>query len=176
MEKSAKTRQVAILAADGVNSSQVMEMKEILKQAGVLPQVVSEFGGTIKGADGQEIEVNQTFLTAASVMFDAVYVPGGKSVEMLVNKDDAIEFVHEAFKHCKPIAAVGEGVELLKGANLKGVNFDQAGSNGKSATEQGIVISQDKTDMHSFGQKFIEAIAKGRFWSREQMQKKMVSV
>ncbi|GFE68018.1 catalase [Chroococcus sp. FPU101] len=177
MEKSAKTRQVAILAADGVNSSQIMEMKELLKQAGVLPQIVSEFKGTIKSADGQEIEVNQTFLTAASVMFDAVYVPGGKqSVEMLVNKDDAIEFVHEAFKHCKPIAAVGEGVELLKQAHLKGVNFDKAGSNGKVHTDNGIVTSQNGSDMHSIGQKFIEAIAQGRFWSREQMEKKMVGV
>jgi catalase len=174
MEKTVKTRQIAILAADGVNYSQLIEMKQILKQAGAIPQVVSEYKGMIKSADGQEIEVDQTFLTAASVMFDAVYVPGGKqSVEMLVNKDDAIEFVHEAFKHCKPIAATGEGVELLKQSNLKGVTFG-SNSNGKSNADKGIVTSQDSTDMHSIAQEFIEAIAQHRYWIREQMEKKMI--
>jgi len=171
MEKTAKTRKVAILAADGVDAAQLMVMKQALKQAGVLSHVISKFKGTIAGSDGQEIEVDRTFLTGASVMYDAVYIPGGKkSVEMLAGINHAVDFVHEAFKHGKAIAATGEGVELLKAANLKGVSLDTSSSNGRSPAEQGIVIGQDRAKLESVAQEFIGAIAMHRNWMRTQKE------
>ncbi len=51
-------------------------------------------------------EVPKSFLTTASVFYDAVYVPGGiNSVATLEAEPDAIHFLNEAFKHCKAIAA-----------------------------------------------------------------------
>ena len=50
-----------------------------------------------------------------SVMFDAVLVPGGaQRAEALSRNGDAVHFVLEAYKHCKAICTVGEGVELLR--------------------------------------------------------------
>jgi catalase len=66
--------------------------------------------------------VDKTFLTSASVLFDAIYVPGGaESVETLKMQGDAVHFINEAFKHCKPIVAIAEGVELLKTSDIKGL-------------------------------------------------------
>jgi catalase len=56
----------------------------------------------------------KTFVNSSSVLFDAVYVPGGgESIEMLKEIPDALRFIDEAYKHGKAIAASGEGVEMV---------------------------------------------------------------
>lgn len=109
-----------------------------------------------------------TFLTGASVMFDAIYVPGGKqSINTLKQEGTAINFVTEAFKHCKAIAASGEGIELLEGANLKGVNLSV---NGKVAADRGVVICPSSGDLGQFSQAFIDAIMQHRHWMRTEKE------
>jgi catalase len=39
--------------------------------------VVSKFLGTLQG-EGGEVEVDKSYVTTASVLFDAVFVPGGR--------------------------------------------------------------------------------------------------
>ncbi len=169
--KTAKGRKVAILAADGVDGGQVIDLIQALSKIGVLTEVVSKFGGTVKtsGNDTLEIEVNHTFATTASVMFDAVYVPGGAaSIDTLKANADALIFVAEAFKHCKPIAASSEGVDLLAEANLKTVH-DKDKINGKINTELGVVTSHDDSKM-AFSTAFIDAIKEHRHWQRSQLK------
>jgi catalase len=163
--KTAKGRKVAILAADGVNGDQLASIEGELEAAHVSTEIVSKFGGTIKNAEGGEIEVDKTFLTAASVMYDAIYVPGGaQSVEALKTHGEAMNFIHEAFKHFKPIAASGEGVELLMQSDLKGIDLSQ--TNGKVADNLGVVTLRDPFAMEAFAQSFLDAIKQHRFWTR----------
>jgi catalase len=165
VKNSIKTRRVAILAADGFNYSQLMHMKQALKNAGAAPHVISQFKGSIKSANNQEIEVDKTFLTSASVMYDAIYVPGGQqSIEALKSQIDAIHFVNEAFKHCKVIAAVGEGVELLASSEIKGVEL----ANGRITSDKGVVTDRNGGDTNAIAQQFMQAIAQHRYWMREQ--------
>lgn len=167
-KNSIKSRQVAILAADGVNGDEVMAVKEALAASGAHAKIVSNHGGKVKTAKGQEIDAEMTFLTAASVMFDAIYVPGGKqSINTLKQEGTAINFVTEAFKHCKAIAASGEGIELLEGANLKGVNLSV---NGKVAADRGVVICPSGGDLGQFSQAFIDAIMQHRHWMRTEKE------
>jgi catalase len=101
------------------------------------------------------------------VMYDAVYVPGGKqSIEMLKTKGEAIHFVNEAFRHCKAIAATGEGVELLTNSEIQGVEL----KNGKFSSEKGVITSRDTSDFKKISQEFIEAIGWHRHWMREQKE------
>ena len=159
-----KGRKVAILAMDGVEAIQLTAMKQSLKQAGVMSEVVSKFGGEIKGLDGKAIPVDKTFLTSASVLFDAVYVPGGaQSIEALKADGEAIHFVDEAYKHCKAIAATDEGVEFLKFSAIKSANL---ASNGyRVQQDQGVITGQGAKDAQ-VSQAFIEAIAQHRYWMR----------
>lgn len=160
--KTAKGRKVAILAADGVDASQIMAIKKALKSVGAMAEVVSKFKGMIKSAEGQEIEVDKTFLTSASVMFDAVYVPGGaKSVEALKTNGEAVHFINEAFKHCKPIAATGEGVDLLKASDIKGVKLSDS-----SLKDDHGVVTNRSADAGEMAKSFINAIAQHRHWNR----------
>lgn len=80
---TAATRKVAILAADGFNGSEVNQVLESFKSAGITAEFISHNRGVVTSSEGQQVKVNQTFLTADSVLFDAVYVAGGRRVSML---------------------------------------------------------------------------------------------
>ena len=166
-EKTIKTRQIAILATDGVNAHEMKTIQQALEDAGAHAKVVATHGGKIKGDDGQEIPVEMTFVTSSSVMFDAVYVPGGaQSIKMLKQQGEAVNFITEAFKHCKAIAATSEGVELLSIANLMGANL----SNDGVRSSVGVVTNQHASDLKSFSDDFITAIAQHRHWMRTQKE------
>ena len=54
--------------------------------------------GTLTGADGGQLAVDRSLLTVASVMYDAVFVPGGQAaVDALWGQGDARHFVAEAY-------------------------------------------------------------------------------
>ena len=73
---------------------------------------------------------------------------------------DALHFINEAYKHCKAIAASGDGCELVEasyaGADLKGTKELPAGM---------ILVRGVAT--RKMAQKFIGAIAQHRHFSRE---------
>ena len=69
---SAKGRKVAILAADGVDAAQVEAVQAALMAEGAMGEVV----GTHLGMLGT-VEAKKTFANTASVLYDAVFVPGG---------------------------------------------------------------------------------------------------
>lgn len=163
--KIAKGRKVAILAADGVNAAQIAMLKQSLSALHINSEVVSLYGGSIVNSEGGKIEVDRTFLTTASVLYDAIYAPGGdRSIEALTAHGDPLSFIHEAFKHFKPIAATGEGVDLLMQANLQGIDSSQV--NDKMSNQLGVIASRDPADMVAFTKAFIDAIKEHRFWTR----------
>ncbi len=164
-----KTRRVAILAMDGANGAELKGVKDALTKAGAQVKVVSKLLGTIKSAEGKEIEVDKTFLTGPSVTFDAVFIPGGKeSIAALEMSGDALHYVKEAFKHCKPIAAISEGVLFLGEAGLYGVSLAGEGASGDVISAQGVVTAQSASGVTQLAQKFVEAIAEHRDWQRAQ--------
>ena len=149
-----KSRVIAVLATDGVNGDQLNAVKTALLKEGAQAKVIATHGGHIVDAAGIAIKVDFTFLTAASVLFDAVYIPGGKaSVKKIKAEADALHFVTEAFKHCKAIAADAEGKEVITASQ---VPMDE-----KDTVPAGVIIDKKPVD-------FINAIANHRFWEREK--------
>jgi len=118
------TRMIAVLVAEGYNSSEVDSVKEALMDAGAQIEIISKFRGMLKGSDGKEMEVDKNYEAAESVMYDAVYIPGGdKSINTLKMEGDAIHFINEAFRHCKSIGATGDGIDLLMSSDIKEIEF-----------------------------------------------------
>ena len=74
---SARGRRVAVLAADGVDAVSLGRVVQGLALEHALAQVVGLRQGPLQTADGGVVVAEHTVLTAPSVMFDAVYVPGG---------------------------------------------------------------------------------------------------
>ena len=154
--KTIKTRKIAFLVADGFNDASVMDMKMSLMKAGAQAMTVAPRLGVLTGKEGDTLKADCSFLTAASVLFDAVYVPDGEaSVAALQAEPEAGNFLSEAYKHCKTIAASGAGVALLESAGLD-----------ESLTDAGLIFGRD-VHPATLAENFIMAIAQHRHWARE---------
>jgi catalase len=161
-----KSRKIAVLAANGVAAAELSAMKRALLAQGAVFELISGALGALTADDGTQLDVDKSFLTAASVFYDAVYVPGGAdSVEALGATGDAIHFVNEAFKHCKAIAASGAGVDLLRASSLADLAF--AGDDGKEiASAAGVVTARSGASSGKLASAFVAAIAAHRHWDR----------
>ncbi len=165
VKKGIKTRKVAILAGDGVDDADLIGMKKALIEAGALAKVVAPRLGMLNGAKGTQIHIDFSFLTSSSVLFDAVYIPGGDgSAHALQKEEDAVEFVKEAYKHCKTIAATGAGGRLLRTACLGRDGSDHEGD--RNTKDAGLIIGREG-ESNGVASKFIDAMAQHRHWARE---------
>jgi catalase len=112
--ESIVTRQIAVLVAEGFDMKSYDAMKKALEKEGAMVKIIAPHGGTIKCDTNMEHKVDASIMTTESVLFDAIYIPGGKkSVDMLMKNGKYLKFVNETFKHCKAIAVDGEGENLL---------------------------------------------------------------
>jgi len=171
---SIATRRVAILAADGVDGASLEQVREALLFAHAQGQIVAPRLGALETDDGGMLWADHSLLTASSVLFDAVYVPGGAaSVQALLEDRDALDFLNDAYRHCKPIAASSEGMDLLRACPgiLVGHGASEEGGNGNGSGAEsdleadGIVARADVADA-TFVQAFLSAIGEHRFWNR----------
>lgn len=167
IKESIKTRKIAILAADGVNAKSLSTVKQALEAAGAIVEVIAPKQGHIIAENDEQIMADQSFLTAASVLFDAVYVPGGtNSVASLEAEADAIHFLNEAFKHCKAIAADQQAMQVIEATYFsKKLPSDFSD---ESVLKEGIIVSDNPGKL---AKQFVSAIAQHRFWEREKPRK-----
>jgi catalase len=153
-----KSRKIAFLIADGFDARQLAAMKKTLLGGGAVVKTIAPRLGDIADSGTASVPANFSFLTTASVLFDAVYVPGGeKSIAALAGNADAIHFVQQAFKHCKAIAATAEGepwIRELLGDRIEG--------------DEAVILAKA---VPAAGAKFVDAIAQHRNWDRELMRK-----
>ena len=172
VKDSIQTRKVAILACDGVHGTNLLAMKEAILAQGGLVDVIAPRYGFINGSgtaasEAIPIPVDKSLMTTASVLYDAVYVPGGiNSVATLEADADAIHFLNEAFKHCKAIAADTDALQVLRSTYF-GRKLPEDNSK-ETAMMEGIILGNDAADVRG---KFIDAIKQHRFWDREKPRK-----
>jgi catalase len=165
---SAGGRKVAILAAAGVAAGQVRAIREALRAEGAEDVVIGPHLGRIEADDGSAVEAGQMFASSSSVLFDALYVPGGaRSAETLLNEGDARLFIEEAYKHGKPVAASNEGIDVVVASEI-GYLPQASGADLDALAAQGVLLAKD-ADMRRFAQDFIAAVAAHRFWNRKQV-------
>lgn len=147
---SAYTQKLGVLIDNGFPSEEVLNTLNTLKSNGVFIEVISENLGTVTGRGGTSIKVDRTFQTAYPVLYDSIYVVGGKADNQKYFYQQIQEFIHEAYKHYKPIgiATSAEGsIRASEENNLEGVIFAQ--------------------ENPKFANDFLIAIAKQRFWNRQ---------
>lgn len=147
--ESIATRQIAVLAGDGFDESSFEKMKKMLEDKKAEVKIIAPHGGTIAGGSGNEFPVHESIATTESVLYDAVYIPGGKeSINAILKKPKFIKFLNEALKHCKAIAADTGAQNFLDKTYIPDFDGDKA-----------IFIGKKPED-------FIGAIAKHRNWDR----------
>ena len=145
-------RVVQVLAADGADLAGVRSVRDILLGAAAMVHVVAPHKGAIAGRTSRrvtdELTVDRSFHTGHPAQSDAVVVAHGAG---LATSPAAITWVQTAYRHCKPIAAWGDGVELLTAA---GIAIDAPG-----------VIVVDKVTKR-FASTLVDALARHRVWAR----------
>ncbi|KAI9247946.1 catalase-like domain-containing protein [Helicostylum pulchrum] len=161
-----KSRTVAILTAPGVNTKEATAMYKFLETKGAYPSYV---GLNLGMQDG--LDVTDTYMTTASVLWDAVYIPGGnKSIEAMTERssffpyEEPKMFVLDTFRHGKPIAASAEGIALLKYADVT----IPSGDDNKTRELNGVIIADDEVDLQNA---FEKALIEQRFWARLPLDK-----
>ena len=82
-------------------------------------------------------------------MYDALYIVGGNAGNQLKFDQDIMEFCRKTYKHYKPIGVATTGQTYVDQAQFK--------------STVGIICA---TNNNNFGDDFINAIAKKRFWDR----------
>lgn len=151
------SRKVAILCSDGVSEAAVSNMKKALLKEDAKGCIIAPHLGAVISDTDAEIHVDFSFLTASSVLFDAVYIPDGLGLSVLAESDEVNEFLNDAYKHCKVIGADGKA-----GAVLSAAPFASKITN----EDQGLIITEEAAS-DKFVSDFISAMEKHRFWDRE---------
>jgi catalase len=155
---SIRTRRIAILVANGSDVAGAQALHAALLAEGAVPRFVGPRLGAAQGASGDSLDVEITFETAPSVLFDAVAIPDGEAAaQALANLGQAVEFIKDAYRHCKPILALGVGKRLIEAAKLP-----SALPSGKP--DPGLLVSPAPEQAIRL---FLLAIAKHRHWERQ---------
>ncbi|RRO18943.1 catalase [Saccharopolyspora rhizosphaerae] len=167
---SVATRKVAVLVADGVDATEVEQVKRDLSARGAVPEVLgATHDGRARGADGSEVDIEVAARTAMSVVYDAVIVPGGAgSARTLAADGHAVHFVAEAYKHHKPVAASDEGLEVLRKAGITEQVAAPVEGDGLVA-ERGVVLAAGTGGAlpGQFLEEFAAALGSHRVWDRD---------
>ena len=154
-----RTRRVAILVADGIDGEAAQTLHAGLLKEGAVPRYIGPRLGSVKTADGGTIDVEVTFETTPSVLYDAVVVPGGKAaIVTLGNTGQALEFIKDQYRHAKPIMALDEGADLIENAGA-----DAKLPSGEK--DPGVLVKEGSAAKAL--PDFIKAIAKHRHHERE---------
>ena len=157
---SIRTRRIGILVAEGTDVAAAKALHARLVTEGAVPRYIGAKLGGVAGEDGDSIEVEATFETMPSVLVDAVAVPGGDAAATaLANVGQAAEFIVNAYRHCKPILALGAGCTLVEGAGVP-----RTLSSGQP--DPGLLL-MDEDSAENALPGFIEAIVRHRHFARE---------
>jgi catalase len=157
---SVKTRRVAILVADGVESESLTQLHTTLAGAGAVPRFVGIRLGRVTATTGDALNVEVSMEAAPPVLWDALVLPDGPDAITALRADGhTFEFIKDQFRHCKPILALGAATTLL----------DEAGIPPALASGQPDpgVLRFDSTKISAATTAFITAIGKHRAFERQ---------
>lgn len=155
-----KTRRVAILIAPGVDGVTAKAIYNSLVDAGAVPRFVSNNLGEIAVAKGAALHAEISIEAGPSVLYDAVVVPdGADSVAALLKNGQAIEFLKDQYRHCKPIMVLGAASSLLDKAGIPLAL--------PSGEPDLAIIGPDQSDTETATAAFIDALTKHKELARE---------
>lgn len=147
-----KSRQVAILAADGVCEESVAAIMKSLHAEGIHVKIFAPHIGKLLTLQGTKLDIHGTLEGNPSVLVDAVIVPEGKqSIDALLKNGNAKYYLLQAFKHLKAIGLQGKARRLYDALPLP-------------TPDEGVVMAKDADEL---ADDFMEAMRSHRVWSRE---------
>jgi catalase len=159
---SIATRRIAIIVADGVDGEPLRRLYAALAQRGAVPRFVGPVLGEVTSTSGEPLEVEISIDAGPAVLYDAVVLPdGAAAVKELATLGDAMEFLKDQYRHCKPILAFGAASALLEGAGI----FATLPSGEK---DRGVLLYEESNVTKAVAA-FVAALAQHRHFERETL-------
>jgi catalase len=140
-------RKIGVVADEKSDLAGIAKLRDAAEQQGAEVLVIAPNGGELRR--GQRVEiVERTFATARSVEFDAILVAGRTEP---TNNIRATVLLQEAYRHCKAMAAWGDGDAQLTSV---GIPLDGPG------------VSTGETVDKTFTSTLVAALGLHRAWER----------
>ena len=140
-------RKIGIIADAGSDLAGVAALIKAAEGLGVTALVIAPVGGVLN-AGRRKITADRTLATARSIEFDALVVSGGTTPSRDIK---LVVLLQEAFRHCKTLAAWGDGAAVLKAAGI-------------SVRDPGVEVS--KSVDKAFTAQLAAALGLHRVWDR----------
>jgi catalase len=155
-----KTRRIAILVADGIEGDAAIAAHEGLAAQGAVPRFVGVTLGRVQPTSGEPLEVEISLETAPSVLWDAMIVPDGNdAADALAKRGQALEFLKDQYRHCKPILLLGAAKQLLAAAGIPA-------KLPSGEPDTGLLLFENARNETALSA-FIDALTKHRHFERE---------
>ncbi|KPE50941.1 catalase [Chryseobacterium indologenes] len=156
VKNTVRTRKIGFIMANGADGRAVNNLKTKLESEGAKVEIIAPSLAPVKINDGSSLTPKHSLTSTASVCFDALYISAGEesAKELMTpeNRNIVLNFINEAYKHCKAIC-FGEGTESL---------YSNSNVSAKKHEDRGIIWQNENSpDM------FIKAIAEHRVWDLE---------
>jgi catalase len=155
-----KTRRVAVIVADGVSADAALRIHEDLAAQGAVPRFVGVKMGRVESDAGEPIEIEVSMEAAPSVVWDAMIVLDGEgAADALVASGQAVEFLRDQYRHCKPILLLGAARRLLDEAGIEPELHS-------GEADPGLLLF-DGDEVEAAAAAFAEALTRHRHFERE---------
>jgi catalase len=149
--KSFEGRKLGVLLSDGIASDLLTQLTGAVSKARATIELVAPQVGGVTTSDGQWVEAQQRIDGGPSVLYDAVVVLlTEKSARVLCNNAAAIDFVSDAYAHCKYVGFLAGALPLLQRANVP-------------PRDEGVIELKSGRDI----KEFLKTCGELRVWSRE---------
>ncbi len=166
---------IATVITDMFEDSEFTSPKEALEAAGhQLVTIDTEAGKEVKGKHGQTVKIDKGIDEVKPTDFDALFIPGGFSPDILRADDRVVAFVKSFMDDMKPTFAICHGPQLLITAKTlngrdatgyKSIQVDLENAGAKFHDEEvfvcqkQLVTSRTPDDLPAFNREIVNLLA-----------------
>lgn len=148
--KTLHGRKIGVLISEGFDSSLLKELRESAKDEKATVVVIAPNVGGANDAKGKLVEADFALSGAPSVLFDTVVVLANKGgSDDLATQAAAVDWVRDAFGHCKVLGHTAAAQSLLDKAGVQ--------------TDGGVVKLEGSKPIDTY----LNVAKGGRIWARE---------
>ena len=147
-QRPVKGRMIGILVSDGADGTTIDSLQKLAKAAGVTCKIIAPKIAGVKLKGGKLLPADEEIDGAPSVLFDAVaIVVSAEGGRVFAGVKAVVDFVSDAYAHCKAIGTNEFAVDVLDKAGVKSDKF---------------CFALDTTS-----KSFVESVS-ARYWEREK--------
>ena len=172
-----ENKNIAVLATNGFEDSELSSPIEAAKSEGAQITLVAPSTEDIEGKNGSKVSVDTTTEEARGTDFDAIILPGGTgNADQLRTDEAAVEIVKKHVEAGKPLAVICHGAwiltdaDVLRGRTLTSYPSLKTDLTNAGATwvdeevhvDNGLVSSRTPDDLDAFNAKLVEEFAEGQ--------------